>query len=151
MKNLVLALAILSTTASIAEAAGELKKVVNSYLEIQTSLAADKFDGIKTPAAAIVRDADAMGKEGADIVAAAKVLEQASDRKKIRDAFGTLSTAVIAAAKSAGWKDVEGLKLAYCPMINSSWLQKEGRIRNPYYGPMMLECGELRDPKKQDR
>jgi hypothetical protein len=29
-----------------------------------------------------------------------------------------------------------------------SWLQKEDKVRNPYYGTLMLECGELKDPRK---
>jgi hypothetical protein len=144
----VFAAAALALTASVSEPSQPLKAVVASYLEIQTQLAADKFDGIKAPAAAIVTAAAPMGEGGAAIVASAKSVQQASDIKAARDAFGRLSEAVIAAAKAAGWEDVDGLKLAYCPMARASWLQKEDRVRNPYYGSSMLECGQLRDPKK---
>jgi hypothetical protein len=30
--------------------------------------------------------------------------------------------------------------------VNKSWLQKEGSIRNPYYGPVMPTCGEFKKP-----
>jgi hypothetical protein len=33
-------------------------------------------------------------------------------------------------------------------MAGRSWLQKDPKIRNPYYGAKMLECGEFRDPAK---
>jgi hypothetical protein len=148
MRRIFAALAILALTTGIAEASDALKKIVASYLEIQTQLAADKIDGIKTHAAAIVKEAGAMNERGTDIVAAAEILEQARDIKKAREAFGPLSNAVIAAAKAAGWKDLDGVKLAYCPMVSKSWLQKHERPRNPYYGSLMLECGEFQDPKK---
>ena len=45
-----------------------------------------------------------------------------------------LSDAVVAAAKAEGWKDLGDVKLAYCPMVKQSWLQKDEKIRNPYYG-----------------
>jgi hypothetical protein len=37
------------------------------------------------------------------------------------------------------------VKLAYCPMVRGSWLQKDETIRNPYYGKGMLTCGEFKD------
>jgi len=32
----------------------------------------------------------------------------------------------------------------YCDMAKASWLQMDRKIRNPYYGKEMLECGEIR-------
>ena len=141
---------VLTLSAAAAHASEPLKAVVGSYLEIQAALAADKVPATKAPAAAIVKDAAPMGAAGADIVTAAKALEQAGDLKKAREAFGKLSAAVIAAAKADGWKGLDGLKLGYCPMAPApgTWLQKEERVRNPYYGTLMLECGELKDPRK---
>jgi 6-phosphogluconate dehydrogenase (decarboxylating) len=140
-----IATAIVVASVSAAEASDALKNVVSSYLEIQAQLAADKTDGIKAPAARIVTDA-AQLEGGKDIVAGAKELEQAGDIKKAREAFGKLSTALIPAVKAAG--GIEGLKLGYCPMVAAPWLQKDGQVRNPYYGSAMLTCGELRDPRK---
>lgn len=28
-------------------------------------------------------------------------------------------------------------------MAKASWVQKRGKVRNPYYGPKMLDCGEV--------
>jgi len=127
---------------------GDLKAVVASYLEIQAQLADDKIDGIKGPAAAIAASAASMGEPGAAIVTAAKAVEEAADLQTAREAFGPLSDAVIAAAKAGGWQGLDDVKLAYCPMVNGSWLQREPTIRNPYYGSAMLTCGEFKDPKK---
>jgi hypothetical protein len=121
-----------------------LKTIVGSYLEIHARLAADKIDGIKVPAAAIAATATGMGESGAAIAKAAKAVGDAADVKIAREAFGALSDAVIAAAKAEGWKDLGDAKLAFCPMAKRSWIQKDEKIRNPYYGTSMLECGEFK-------
>ena len=77
---------------------------------------------------------------------AAKAVGESTDIKVAREAFGALSDAVIAAAKAEGWKDLGDTKLAFCPMVKRAWLQKEEKIRNPYFGSTMLECGEFKKP-----
>ena len=113
------------------QASDAMKAIVTSYLEIQNQLATDKVDGVKGAAKNIGAQAARMGGAGQDIAKAATAVEQAADLKAARDAFGPLSDAVIAAAKSEGWKDMGGVKVAYCPMVKRSWLQKEDQIRNP--------------------
>jgi hypothetical protein len=125
-------------------ASAAMKAIVASYLEIQGRLAADKVEGIKPAARAIGEQASRMGTEGAAIVKAAKALEAAADLKTVREAFGGLSDAVIAAGTAEGWKDIPDLRVAYCPMIRRSWIQKDDAIRNPYYGAGMLTCGEIK-------
>jgi Protein of unknown function (DUF3347) len=134
--------------ASAFQEADPLKAIVGSYLEIQSQLAADKIDRIKPAAAAIATNAASLGQErGARIAQTAKAVGDAKDLKTAREAFGPLSDAVITAAQGNG-KDLAGVKLAFCPMVNRSWLQKDAKVRNPYYGSAMLECGELKDLKK---
>jgi hypothetical protein len=128
-------------------AANELTQIVNSYLEIQAQLAQDKTNDIRKPARAIAVEAEKMGTSGSAIGSAARAVETARDLETAREAFGTLTDAVIEAGKAAGWKDVSA-KLAFCPMANKSWLQKEEEIRNPYYGSQMLTCGEFKDLPK---
>ena len=125
-------------------ASESLKAIVGSYITIQQQLAADKAGEIKEPARAIAAQAAAMGKNGAAIAKAANSLEAASDLNAAREAFGALTDAVLAAGKAEGWKDVEGVRLAFCPMVKQSWLQKDEQIRNPYYGNSMLTCGEFK-------
>ena len=134
------------TCAASLQASEALKAIVGSYLEIHAQLATDKVDGIKAPAAALVARAETLGEAGAAMAKAAKTVGDAPDLATARDAFGALSDAVVAAAKAEGWKDLGDVKLAYCPMARRSWLQKDEKIRNPYYGKTMLECGEFRKP-----
>lgn len=125
-------------------ASDALKAVVASYLDIQSQLVNDKMDTVKTQAHAIGQEAGRMGAPGADIVKAAGAVEKSTDLKTARDSFATLSDAVIAAAKAEGWKDVGDLKLAWCPMVKRSWLQKDEKIQNPYFGKSMPTCGEFK-------
>ena len=122
-------------------ASDSVKAIVNSYLEAHAALASDKVEGVKAPAAAIAAEAEKMGPSGATIAKQARALEQAKDLNAAREAFNPLSESVIAAAKAANLPDV---KVAYCPMAKGSWLQKDGTIKNPYYGSQMLTCGEFK-------
>jgi hypothetical protein len=118
-----------------------MKAIVASYLDIQTQLVADRTDTVKQKAHAIAGQARHMGAAGAAVARAAADLEKAGDIKAIREAFGPLSEAVVAAARADGWTDVSGLKLVYCPMVKQHWLQKGDAIQNPYYGQAMAGCG----------
>jgi hypothetical protein len=126
------------------EASEPMKAIVASYLDIQAQLATDRTQTIKAQAHAIGEQAAKLEKGGSAIVAAAADVEKAADIKAARDAFGTLSDAVVAAAKADGWTDVSGLKLAYCPMVKHAWLQTTDTLQNPYFGKAMSTCGEFR-------
>lgn len=143
------ALALIFATALTASALASesTKAIVASYLQIHAALSADKVDGVKPAAAAIATEAARMGAPGEAVVKAAKTMESAADLKAARTALGPLSDAVIAAVSADGWKDVSGVKVGYCPMVDKHWLQKDGTVNNPYYGSAMLTCGELKDPK----
>ena len=146
MKKLIIPILFASVmfTGISLHASDAMKAIVGSYLEIQGRLAVDKVDGIKPAARAIGEQAARMGAEGAAIVKAAKSVEDAADLKTAREAFGPLSDAVIAAGTAEGWKDLPDLRVAYCPMVKKSWLQKDDAIKNPYYGSGMLTCGEIK-------
>lgn len=139
------ALAFAVAAAGIALHGSEgLKAVVDSYVTIQSKLAADDLAAVREPARALAGRAASMGTAGAAIAKSAAALEAAADLKTARDAFAELSDAVIAAGKAEGWKGVDGVRLAYCPMVKRHWLQKDEQVRNPYYGAQMLTCGELK-------
>jgi len=63
--------------------------------------------------------------------------------------FETLSNAIIAAVK-ADPKAFEGkLYVMHCSMVypdrGADWLQSDSELLNPYWGSMMLHCGELKE------
>ena len=139
--NVLLIVAIASPAVSGSEA---FKAILGSYLEIHARLTSDQTDGVKAAATAIATQAESLGSDGAAIVKSAKAVAEAADLKAARDAFGPLSDAVIALGQAEGWKDGTGAKVAFCPMVRKSWVQKDEKIKNPYYGTTMLECGEIK-------
>lgn len=144
----VLALVFAALVSTAAFASESTKAIVDSYLQIHAALSADKTDDVKPAAQAIAKEAARMGAGGEAIVKAAKAMESAGNLKAARAALGPLSDAVIAAAEADDWKDLAGVKIGFCPMVNKSWIQKDGKVNNPYYGSEMLTCGELKDVKK---
>jgi membrane fusion protein, copper/silver efflux system len=146
MRHTLTAIAVFSLVvgAGSLQASDAMKAIVGSYLEIHAQLMADKIDGVKKPANALASRAEAMGPSGAAMVKAANAVGASADIKAARDAFGSLSDAVVAAAKAEGYKDLGDVKLAYCPMVQKSWLQKGDQIQNPYYGQSMSSCGEFK-------
>jgi len=126
-------------------AADPLRAIIESYLQIHRQLIADKTEGVKAAASEIAKQAESMGARGAAIAKAATSVAAAADLKAARQSFGSLSDAVIAAAASDPALSKElGVKVAFCPMVNRSWLQKDDKVRNPYYGSAMLDCGEIK-------
>jgi Cu(I)/Ag(I) efflux system membrane fusion protein len=137
LATIVLALAAIAVPASAAVADG----LAAPYLHIQVALANDSTDGVGDAARAIAAEAAGMGEQAAAIGAAAEALADATDLQSARDAFGPLSDALIAYGRDVGFGE---LRLAYCPMVDKEWLQATSEIRNPFYGSMMLTCGEFR-------
>lgn len=131
------ALAALAVPASAAVADG----LAVPYLHIQVALANDSTDGVAEAARTIAAEAAGMGEQAAAIGAAAETLADAADLQSARDAFGPLSDALIVYGRDVGFGE---LRLAYCPMVDKEWLQATSEIRNPFYGSMMLTCGEFR-------
>lgn len=111
------------------------------YLHIQMALANDSTEGVAEAARAIAAEAAGMGEPAAAIAAAAESVAAAGDLQSARDAFGPLSDALVAYGREVGFGE---LRLAYCPMVDREWLQAADEIRNPFYGSMMLTCGEFR-------
>jgi membrane fusion protein, copper/silver efflux system len=96
---------------------------------------------------AVAAESAKVGTPGEPAAKAARAVAEAEDIKAARAAFAPLSEAVIALVKAD--PSAHDVKLAYCSMAKASWLQKEEKIRNPYYGPSMLSCGEFRPIEKQ--
>lgn len=121
--------------------AGVADGLAAPYLHIQVVLANDSTDGVAEAARAIAAEAAGMGEQAAAIGAAAEALAATTDLQSARDAFGPLSEALIVYGREVGFGE---LRLAYCPMVDKEWLQATSEIRNPFYGSMMLTCGEFR-------
>ena len=104
---------------------------LNEYVEVQEALAADNFDAARTQLAEFTRITDSATQ------ALAKTALAASDIETLRSNFKPLSESLLAQGLP------QGFARAYCPMYDNgaSWIQRDGPVRNPYYGAFMLTCG----------
>ena len=63
--------------------------------------------------------------------------------------FETLSNALIQAVKNKPEAFQGNLYLMHCPMVygdhGADWLQGTDELLNPYFGAMMLRCGEVKE------
>jgi hypothetical protein len=133
--------------AAIARAGDPVLALLDPYFRIQSQLTSDTTDGLKDDAAAIAKEAQALGEEGKDISAAADSLAAAPTLAAARTAFGELSEAVIAYAERTKANPGADVNIMYCPMVKKSWMQKGAQVRNPYYGKSMPGCGEKKKTK----
>jgi Cu(I)/Ag(I) efflux system membrane fusion protein len=124
-----------------------------AYGSIQTALAADSTAGIETAAPAIagaakLLEANAAGNAkphyASIAVEAEKVAANAADIAKARQSFGELSKAMLTLLV-ANPDLAKGRVVVECPMTSTykKWLQTDEKVRNPYYGSGMLECGTI--------
>ena len=134
--------------------------LLTRYLDLQQHLATDNFeaahaDGIALgPLAKKVSDeleqtdldqANALsGRLKSDIIKLVSA-EQLSD---VRTVFYPLSETIAKIVKTFGSAGKKPLYIQFCPMAfenkGATWLASSEEINNPYFGEMMLRCGEVR-------
>lgn len=79
---------------------------------------------------------------------ALKQIEGSSDIEKQREAFSTVSDNLYKSIKAFGLGGKEAF-YEYCPMAFNNegayWLSDNEKIRNPYFGDKMLNCGTVKE------
>ena len=139
---LVLLTAMAGALAMTARAGGPVASLLDPYFRIQDALVDDRIDTVKADAALVQQHATTLGDDGKEIAAAAVELGRAGDVAAARLAFGKLSDAVIAYSEHTRTSPGNDVVTMYCPMAKKSWMQKGEKVRNPYYGKAMPDCGE---------
>ena len=127
------------------KAGGEMSRaVLDPYLKIQAALADDSMDGVKANAGNIATAATSLGAPAMKIDTTAVQLASAAQIDDAREKFGALSVAIDTYMTGLKLKAPEGVKVAFCPMVQKPWLQADATINNPYYGKSMQTCGSFR-------
>jgi Cu(I)/Ag(I) efflux system membrane fusion protein len=77
------------------------------------------------------------------IISAVTEASKSEDIATLRVAFKKISDELIAAVENQGYKGK--LFKQYCPMYKggSSWLSKEKKVQNPFFGQSMHSCGDI--------
>lgn len=78
---------------------------------------------------------------------AAEKITETSDIEKQREHFNMLSEAILETTESFGL-EMDSAYKQFCPMAfddkGAFWLSESDEILNPYFGDMMLRCGEVK-------
>ena len=129
-------LALLTAAAPVAAGStqaepADFPRQLGEYVEVQEALAADEFERAMAELEEFARITD-----DATRALAMHALE-AGDIEEMRARFKPLSESLTEQALP------QGFARAYCPMYDngSAWVQRDGPVRNPYYGAVMLTCG----------
>lgn len=122
------------------------KAIVSDYLELQSALAGDNLEAAKGSIKAMMATT---GHAGAlpdllHTMAAAKSLDALR-----KPHFETLSNALIAVVKADPASFDSDFFIMNCPMVygdrGADWLQASKPLQNPYFGAMMLKCGDVKE------
>lgn len=147
------------------EMAAGLTSILNDYVAIGDLLASDSTSGVQEPGRRVAASVDELlrseipasphfwheHEEIATVRGKALEIADATDIETARLAFADLSIALTKLVGATGIPpsyEFEIQKL-HCPMYRegqggSTWLQRAGPVRNPFYGSVMLECFDER-------
>ncbi len=146
------------------QARNELKPLYANYFSLTDNLANDSFEKAQKSAVAMKKsletvDMGAFSDKSHEIwmnhlSALKKETEHVAHFgtiEELRTAYLGISNAMIALTRSFGAVE-EPIYLQHCPMADNDkgadWLSLKKDIRNPYFGDMMLKCGETHDTIK---
>lgn len=125
------------------------KKILPQYLAVQAALAGDDLETAKTSLKEMM---SITGHSGGLPDLIHNMLAADSLEAMRSPHFATLSNAFISAVKSGGSVLSEDILLMSCPMAlnnqGADWLQSSEPLQNPYFGAMMLKCGEVKETIK---
>ena len=139
----------------------QLTAFFNQYIEMKDALVASDADLVaneakeslqalkNTDMALLKGDAHMFWMENLDkMESALTAISDSEDLEAQRKAFVDFNPILYKKVKAFGL-DGKTAYFQFCPMANDDkgayWLSTEENIRNPYYGDMMLECGEVRE------
>lgn len=120
--------------------------VYNHYLHVKNALVlSDSKDAQLGSSALKTALVDAGNSKGAEL---AGRIAKTSNLKTQRAEFDALSKEIESMVKKSTLVSGEVYK-QYCPMANEGnggyWLSNDPKIKNPYYGDEMLDCGEVKE------
>jgi hypothetical protein len=129
-----------------------MSKTVATYVKIHGALVAGSAEGVRAQAKTLdgllsqLVKSDPQGKlqkVTGPIAASLETGLLSGDLARAKEAFVPLSRVLVAYVKGSGREAgrSEGIKILYCPMKKESWLQKGGKVENPFLGKDMLLCG----------
>ncbi|MFP4094333.1 MAG: efflux RND transporter periplasmic adaptor subunit [Cyclobacteriaceae bacterium] len=138
----------------------QLQEVIAQYLELKDALVSSEVRATQQEAGAVLSALEKVDmkllpddphmywmERLKEIEEHGEAIAKADNIDTQRRFFKPLSEGVIKSAQAFG--TAEKLYVQYCPMADddegANWLSKSEEVRNPYYGDMMLSCGNVED------
>jgi len=136
-----------STHGEMLTISGDLAgKMITPYLTLQEALAGDNLEAAKTSLKEMMSETGHSGKL-AELIHTMLAAESLDDVR--RPHFETLSNALIMAFKENPEAQGSELLIMHCPMAfgdrGADWLQMAEPLQNPYFGMVMLTCGDIKE------
>jgi hypothetical protein len=146
MKSLITTTIIFLTTVFSVHSQSSL---LNSYYEIKNALVNSDAATASAKANEFIKASDSINIPTLKdkLISDAKLIAATKDIQAQRNYFANLSLNLYSLAKQTKLSD-DAIYQAYCPMKKMYWLSSEKGIKNPYYGKMMLTCGNVTDTIK---
>lgn len=146
------------TTLTFGQSNATIKPVLNAYFGLKDALVASnnaqaiQNANILDKALAAVNETDLNSstkavwvKIASDLKSNSASIASSSDISTQRGFFVMLSTNMYSLVKEV--KSEIPVYYQFCPMANkgkgANWLSLENKVKNPYYGSMMLSCGKV--------
>ncbi|EDY82918.1 efflux transporter, RND family, MFP subunit, putative [Verrucomicrobiia bacterium DG1235] len=124
----------------------QASQLIGDYLDMQAALAGDDLEAAKAAAKAMMKTTGHSG-ELPKLLHDMLAVESLDALRNPH--FALLSSAMIAAAKSDPSVFEQSLTVMNCPMalnnMGADWLQSGEPLQNPYFGAMMLKCGDVKE------
>ena len=138
----------------------QLRSVVESYFAVQTKLAEDDLKGtaeavkkLSTAVSSIDKSLlkgeseKSWSKYNDELNKSLEGMKKSKEIQYIRKSFDIFSQNLTASIKTFGVAPGSMIFEVNCPMAfdfrGANWLQNHEKIRNPYFGSQMLECGTV--------
>lgn len=139
-----------------------LNPIYTAYFSAQEALAADDLEKFQAGAKEIHVSLDAVEVKGLigeslgkyrriekSLRTDAEHIQHITELEKARSLFETYSRAILDLEEIFGHVGDSTYYQTYCPMAfndkGASWLARQSEINNPYFGTMMLRCGEVKN------
>ena len=120
------------------------------YIELKNALVESDASKAKTEAGELQNELAKLPESNADAQTAlshAKHLASTDKLEEQREAFSSITNSFISLAKS-GTIGENKYYIQHCPMAlkgkGADWISEEEKIKNPYFGDEMLNCGETK-------
>ncbi|MCA9707644.1 MAG: DUF3347 domain-containing protein [Myxococcales bacterium] len=122
--------------------------LLTPYLAVGEALAKDELPPPPLAARIVEQARSKAGEPGTDALADGAAELDTADLPSARAAFQRMSAGMIESMK-ADPKSQPGHVIVHCPMTfggkGGLWVQRRGKIANPYEGSRMLRCGDIVD------